>query len=288
MASITIFSKRKGRDIVKFIIIIMTACFFQISSALETDGNPTIINPQTTDEYYQSGYDYLVGDKVTKDVSLAIKYLTKAAKDDHLSAQIVLGIIYSQGTEIPKDDALAFKWFKKAAEQGNSYAEYQIGKRYYMGIGINKNNDKGLKYLNIAAEKNEPNALCFLGNIEMSWAMLLLKNDPNSKLNLEVGNSLMKCAYYWEKSAKLGHSEAQVALATLAHLRTDFVNCYMWLTIAMENNNLFAENYRDSFDNSPNDITSEQKEEAIKKAQMWIQENPYPDGLIYDFSLTNN
>lgn len=73
---------------------------------------------------YRLGKIYLSGEEISKNVALAIKYLTASAECDNQYAQYVLGKLYLMGRDVSKDYEAARKWLSSSAAQGNQYAKF--------------------------------------------------------------------------------------------------------------------------------------------------------------------
>ena len=52
------------------------------------------------------------------------------------SAQVNIGLMYSEGQGVPKDKAEAAKWYRKAADQGYAPGQGELGRVYYLGWGV--------------------------------------------------------------------------------------------------------------------------------------------------------
>jgi uncharacterized protein len=59
---------------------------------------------------------------VSQDFAEAVKWLRKAAEQNHADAQYSLGLCYASGRGVPKDAVAAVKWLRKAAEGGEVQA----------------------------------------------------------------------------------------------------------------------------------------------------------------------
>ena len=81
-------------------------------------------------------YDGTVG--LQQDKSEAVKWYRKAAEQNEVWAQAILGNCYYNGQGVTKDFTEAVKWYRKAAEQNNDLAQYCLGVCYYNGQGVTK------------------------------------------------------------------------------------------------------------------------------------------------------
>ena len=51
-------------------------------------------------------------------MQLAVKWLRKAAENNHAEAQYILSQLYFEGDGVPMDEAEAQKWLQKSKENG--------------------------------------------------------------------------------------------------------------------------------------------------------------------------
>lgn len=91
----------------------------------------------------------------------ALEWYLKAAEQGFPFAQEELGDIYAFGlgmdkyeAEAFKDEVQAAKWYLKAAEQGLPFACYRLGEIYANGTGVEKNEAEAVKWYHAAAQQN--------------------------------------------------------------------------------------------------------------------------------------
>lgn len=94
------------------------------------------------------GWFYQNGQYVEKDVEQAIAFYMKAANQRNSQAQLNLAVLYDEGIDVPEDNELAVKWYKLAAEQGHSSAQLNLGVSYWKGEGVEQNYEKAWNLLN--------------------------------------------------------------------------------------------------------------------------------------------
>lgn len=144
---------------------------------------------------------YYDGDGVEKNISLAIKWMTKAADAGYIKAQTALGATYFQGMEgldqnyalsekylmmaAEKDnvDAQAFisylyiameeydkamLWARKASQMEHPQAYFALGRIYDEGLGVETNHLEGLKWFEKAAKGGDADAQNMVGNIYLN------------------------------------------------------------------------------------------------------------------------
>jgi uncharacterized protein len=102
------------------------------------------------------GRAYKDGNGVTKNDSLALTWLRKAADQDEPAAENDLGIMYRMGEGVPQDKEEAVRWYKKAARQGNSKAMFNLGASYYNGDGVEIDDVASYAWFLLANEGGNP------------------------------------------------------------------------------------------------------------------------------------
>jgi len=103
--------------------------------------------------------------------------LLPVAQAGDVSAQILLGIIYSEGKGVQKDYTEARKWYRKAAEQGDTFGAFLLGLSYLDTSKAAKHHEKGVNMVRRAAEKGNPVAQRFMANA-YKYGWVGLKRDP--------------------------------------------------------------------------------------------------------------
>ncbi|GGY87964.1 hypothetical protein GCM10011613_36240 [Cellvibrio zantedeschiae] len=98
------------------------------------------------------------------DHAAAIKEFTALGNAGNISAQLILGALYSKGGVIPRDDRGALVWFQRAAEQGNPEAQYQVG-NLHENSQLPQNYAQAAHWYHRAAQKDLAKAQVRLGHI---------------------------------------------------------------------------------------------------------------------------
>jgi TPR repeat protein len=75
-------------------------------------------------------------EKEAEDYMQAAFWLTKAAEQGNMDAQLKLGKMYLEGQGVPQDDDVAVAWIRKSAEQDHEWALCQLGWMYLEGQGV--------------------------------------------------------------------------------------------------------------------------------------------------------
>lgn len=137
-------------------------------------------------DYYTGYYDGTINEEE------ALVWYTKSAKQGNVDALYNIGNIYEKN----KEWAEAAEYYQKAADKGQADALYKLGFMYwYGGFALPKNAVKGMSLLKEAAEKNNPAAMCLIGEIYEN--------------GLEGYKKDRVAAIYWyEKAAALGFKKA--------------------------------------------------------------------------------
>lgn len=90
----------------------------------------------------------------------AIYWYKRAAKKNHVKAQISLGDCYQYVYR--KKYTEAVKWYTKAAEQGNAQAQIKLGSCYKRGIGVPQNINKAIEWYTKAVNQGNIIAKSYL------------------------------------------------------------------------------------------------------------------------------
>lgn len=78
------------------------------------------------DAQYTVGVRYLKGDAVNKNPRTAVKWLRKAAEQNHAGAQFQLGVLYRDGIGVPRSESEAIKWLRLASSWGIAKAQRDL------------------------------------------------------------------------------------------------------------------------------------------------------------------
>jgi len=85
--------------------------------------------------------------------------LRKAAELGLVEAQIALGSRYADGHGLPQDDDEATHWYRMAAEQGSAEAQYELGCAYENGWGVEQDTTEALRWYAMAANQGHSSSL---------------------------------------------------------------------------------------------------------------------------------
>jgi TPR repeat protein len=112
---------------------------------------------------FKLGWCYANGQGAAQDAVEAVKWYRKAAEQNNANAQCGLGCCYLLGQGVETDEAGAVEWFRRAAEQNNAYAQNNLGICYEKGQGVAQDEVEALKWYRRAAEQNNASAQYNLG-----------------------------------------------------------------------------------------------------------------------------
>lgn len=151
---------------------------------------------------YEIGGCYYFGDGVAKNKNYAIMWYTKAAEQDHIGAQCILGIHYKQTEQYN----LAVYWLSKAAIAGHKKAQSELGDCYCFGFGVSKNINNAIKWWTKSAEQGDPHS-------QFNLAVAYLKGDGVEQ-NIEL-------AKFWLQEAALQNYQDAANLLDRIHKNGD-------------------------------------------------------------------
>lgn len=185
-------------------------------------------NPQ---KQYQVGDMYLDGAGVQQNTKLAIEFFSKAARQGHVKAQVLLGNLFLNGMHgVEKDEAAGFRWFYQAAELGHAGSLNNVGLSFYRGRGTEKNLEKAKRFFERAVQAGSPEALLNLGNLatqegNINQAIEYYKLAHSKKISTAAPNlaftffklNKLEESFFWLRGAlKQGDvSESAFNLATM-------------------------------------------------------------------------
>lgn len=101
----------------------------------------------TLQQHWEHGSQALIGD--------AVAWIRRAAEQNHIRAQLVLGTLYEKGRGVIQDDHEAIEWYRRAANQGDAIAMSQLGQMIRFGRGTAKNPVEAYAWLNLASARGD-------------------------------------------------------------------------------------------------------------------------------------
>jgi TPR repeat protein len=133
----------------------------------------------------------------------AVRWLRKAAEQDHAEAQLLLGVFLSSGDVFSflLDPEEAAEWFRKAAEQGLSGAQLALARQYHDGRGVPHDEREAVHWFTKAAEQGDEDAQSSLGSMYFAGE--------------GVVQDYKQAAFWIRKAAERGLRDAQNNLGVL-------------------------------------------------------------------------
>ena len=99
---------------------------------------------------------YERGNVVTKNMSTAALWYTKAAKQGHVLSQFNLGNMYSKGDGVELNMKKSIHWWTKAAEKQNLQSIKNLASMYAFGLyGVDRNDKKAVYWYKKGAMLND-------------------------------------------------------------------------------------------------------------------------------------
>jgi TPR repeat protein len=211
-----------------------------------------------------------------------------------VSAQLMLGALYSQGSE--EDDVKSARWFKMAAEQGSAPAQYALGLYFFEGKGVAKDLVESTRWLKLAAENQNADAQfefgrrllhgvgvpkdgskainCFVSAAGNGNLQALGYLGSFYYLGAGVPKDLVKAKSYLTRGADKDDALSQSMLGQMyyegAGVPQDFVIAYMWLNLAAAKSFKMGDKETAAIrDQVGAQMTQEQIAEAQKLSRDW-------------------
>ncbi len=101
--------------------------------------------------------------------------ITQAAKLDSLAAMLLLGEQLQRN-----EPAIALEWYFAAAKKGDALAMTQAARLLSIGVGAASDPGKVVDLLNKAVKMEEPNAMLALGQLHLSGAFGVKRDEPRA------------------------------------------------------------------------------------------------------------
>ncbi|WP_455365622.1 tetratricopeptide repeat protein [Kaarinaea lacus] len=110
------------------------------------------------------GLNYLLGrNDYQQDTQQALRWLTRAANNQVIDAQIELGNLYFNGVEVERDYEQAAYWLEPAARSGDPDAQYLLGRLFQKGWGVARDKSVAIMWYRRAANQGHREARKRLG-----------------------------------------------------------------------------------------------------------------------------
>jgi len=152
----------------------------------------------------------------------AFAWMSKAANQGNILAQIHLEWMYRLGIGVQKDQTKSFDWNLKAAGQADALAEFLLGAHYEEGAGVSKNPVEAMRWYQRSADQG-------YGEAEDSFAYALFEGHG-------VAKEPQKALDYFLRAAP-ENAHASYVLATCyaqgLYVQQDSVQAYKWCLISL-------------------------------------------------------
>ena len=196
---------------------------------------------------------YKDGTGVAQDHAEALRWFRKAAEQGYADAQNALGVVYALGAwGVPQDFVESVEWHMRAATQGHAGAQVSLGARFEHGDGVPRDYAVAVLWYRLAAEQGGAEAQTYLGSMYQQG-----KGVPQ-----DIGEA----ANWYRKAAEQGWAKAQGLTGWMYAVVEDYVQAYMWLSLAAGQGDEQALKLRDSVEGI---MTPAQIDEAEKLARKW-------------------
>jgi TPR repeat protein len=178
------------------------------------------------------GMMYRTGIGIERNYAKAAEWITKAAEQGYIEAQVSLAYMYQNGEGVECNPIKAIEWFTKAANQGDLNAQYNLGVIYQKGKGVEKDYNRAAEWYTKAAEQ---------GDAEAQNRLAIMYQTGEG-----VNQDEVKAFEWYEKAAEQGLADAQTNLAYMYEDGTgterDYAKAFEWYTKAAEQGNIAAQN----------------------------------------------
>lgn len=158
------------------------------------------------DAQFELGIRLVTGEGITKDEKQGVGLIQKAAAQNHLRAQHVLGSLYEEGVGVKEDMAKALEWYRKAANNGFAMAQHSLGILYDTGKGVTKDPKESAQWFRNAANQDFPPS-------QAAYASKLERGDGLEK-------STTKAATWYLRAAQAEYVPAMTKLANMYYTGT--------------------------------------------------------------------
>ncbi len=270
-------------------------CYRILAQIYAKEDNPLLavkyykLCPEEPDVMYRLGYLYDVNEDLDSDKSLAISCLMKAAQQNHVEAQYVLGCVLAKlaGADSAYGSG-AFQWFSEAANNKHLRACFELGCIYLNGeLGQKVELQKAWKLLLQPAKQGHANAQFLLGCMCTFWPGLKPKYPEGVRWFVQAAEqghveacfnlgyayhmgqgielSLPLAVSWYLKSAKTGHINSQINLGVILLSMKNREEGIYWLERAARQESPNAKQIL-------NTIYLDEKEETEKRREPFMLE----------------
>ena len=227
--------------------------------------------------------------------SVAAGWVFSAAEQNYAPAQVLLARLFREGLGVKSNPTTAADWLRRAAEQNHPHAGCELARMYRDGVGVRLSHTEAARWFRRDADNG-----CTAAMFEL--AMELLAENGNSRevqeeadrwilrsADLDCGKAQAYLGSRYEKDGKMddalrwyrrackhGSAAAQRALGELLSdgisLKPDYVEAWLWFTLAAEQGDRFASIRASSLEKK---LTAEQ----LASAKQMLGDHAKPEGV---------
>lgn len=182
--------------------VVLTACRFESSdldACLDNKANKDLCynaNAGSVEAQYDLGIFFGEQQDNKNAAYLSVFWLDKAARQDHIEANVILGQYYKQLGDLVRSRM----YFERSADLDEPISLNELGKMFYSGTGVDVN-------VGIALEKFKKSAELGYGNAQMNLALMYYYG--------ETGKQDLKEAYAWYQVASSCEPDAKDAIKAI-------------------------------------------------------------------------
>lgn len=136
------------------------------------------------------GKRYLHGNGVDQSYTLAAKWLTRAADQDHTNAQYEKGLLYKEGNGVKRDYQSAYDCFLKAAQKKHTKAMFELGNYYFYGLDGPIDKERAKLWYMKAAKNNHTEAQLQVDKILNGNSLITSVAEPAVKKIIKPAKKL--------------------------------------------------------------------------------------------------
>lgn len=164
--------------------------------------------------------------------ALASEWFTKAALQESVEAQGIIGAMYREGKIVCKDEGKYIYWMKKAADQGFVMAQHEVGTWYTEGyFEIIKDHREAIKWFQKAAEQG------FVAS-QFNLGLMYYKGEG-------VEEDAKEAIKWFQKAAEQGNIRSQFYLGQIylkgEGVENDAKEAIKWLRKAAEQGDILSQ-----------------------------------------------
>ena len=181
---------------------------------------------------YRLGEMYYYGKGVPESHTQACQWLTRAAEQGDVDAQIKLGEIYGYRSDCDGPEKHHLEVIKEA-ESGNDDAQYELGLMYESGNGVYTNDARALQWLTRAAERGHVDAQIKLGR--------MYRYNQDNVWECVSEEDHMEALHWYELAAEQGDADAQYESGCIRYDYDGAAAAVSWFKLAADQGHTLAQ-----------------------------------------------